>query len=90
MESVQFVFFSKDSSPDSQTKKCCLHSSKISLLSTQKNLAFSPSKSAINKLAYGGTNVVLIAVPHNCLKVFSLNSKMLFFNTISVGVYRVF
>ena len=47
------------------------------------------SKSAINKPACGGANFVPIAVPLTCLKVFSSNSKMLFFSTISGSSMRV-
>ena len=40
------------------------------------------SKAAIKSIAYGGANLVRIAVPQICLLVLSENSKMLFFNTI--------
>ena len=41
------------------------------------------SRSAINRIAYGGANLVPIAVPLTLFKVFSLNWKMLFLKTIS-------
>ena len=44
-----------------------------------KALRIFSSKSAINKLPYGGVSFVPIAVSLACLKVFSSNSKMLFF-----------
>ena len=47
------------------------------------------SKLAINKIAYEGANFVPIAVPRTCLKVFSSNSKILFFSTISARSIRV-
>ena len=39
------------------------------------------SVSSINRIAYGGANLVQIAVPLNCFKVFLLIWKMLFFKT---------
>ena len=56
---------------------------------SSKALRIFSSKSAINKIAYRGANFVPIAVPRTCLKVFSSNSKMLFFSTISGSSIRV-
>ena len=47
------------------------------------------SRSAINIIAYGGANLVPIAVPLNCFKVFSLNRKILLFKTISASSNKV-
>ena len=47
------------------------------------------SKSTINRIAYGGANLVSIAAPLNYFKVFSLNWKMLFFKTISASSTKV-
>ena len=44
------------------------------------------SWSAINIIAYSGANLVSIAVPLNCFKVFSSNWKMLFFKRISTSL----
>ena len=43
----------------------------------------SSSRSAINKMLYGGTNFVSIAVPRFCLNVFFPNVNMLLFSTTS-------
>ena len=49
------------------------------LLKSTENFS---SKSAINKIAYGGANFVPIVVLRTCLKGFSSNSKV-FFSAIS-------
>ena len=47
------------------------------------------SRSTINRMAYGEANLVHIAVPLNCFKVFSLNWKMLLFKAISAKSTKV-
>ena len=47
------------------------------------------SRSAINIIAYSGTNLVLNAVTLNFFNVFSLNRKMLFSETISASSNNV-
>ena len=56
---------------------------------SSKALTFFSSKSAIKKIVYKCANFVPIGVPRTCQKVFSSNSKMLFFSTISVSSIRV-
>ena len=46
------------------------------------------SLSAINRITYGVTNLVPIAVTLNYFKVFSLNWKMLFFKAISATAIK--
>ena len=47
------------------------------------------SRSVINMIAYGGANLLPIAVSLNCFKVFSLNWMMSFFKTISGSSNKV-
>ena len=47
------------------------------------------SRSAMNKMEYGGANLVPIAVPRFCLNVLSKNWKKLFFKTISANSTKV-
>ena len=47
------------------------------------SIIISSLSSAINKLLYGGANLVPIAVPRFCLDVFFPNVNILFFNTTS-------
>ena len=47
------------------------------------------SRSAMNKMEYGGANLVSIALPRFCLNVLSKNWKKLFFKTISANSTKV-
>ena len=82
--SVSINYF-KESSPCSQMKN--ISSIYLHHLRGCSSVSFKilSTRSAINIIAYGGANLVPIAVPLNCFKVFSLNWKMLFFKTISAS-----
>ena len=82
--------FSRDSSPCSQIKKMLSVYLRHIISFSSEALRIFSSKSAINKLAYGGANLLPIAVPRTCLKVFSSNWTMLFFSTISAHLKNLY
>ena len=86
--SVSINYF-KESSPCSQIKNIssiCLHHMRGFSSISCKIIS---SRSPMNRMAYGGANVVPFAIPLYCFNVFSMNWKSLFFKTISASPTKV-
>ena len=86
--SVSINYF-KESTPCSQIKNMssiCLHHMRGFSSISCKIIS---SRSRMNRIAYGGANVVLIAIPLYCFNVFSMNWKLLFFKKISASPTKV-